>query len=368
MKLDKSQIKGTQFMMAVACFIQASSLLTAFLASIVHQDSWLTVLMGIALCLPLLWLFRCIMVRFPDRNLIQILEDVYGKVAGKAIGVAYVWFFLSLGSVNLLDLGNFTKLVVMRETPAMVLMLLCILVASMAVRRGAKLVTRYSTMFVGVAFFIVFLSLALVFHLVEMRNFLPISEYPVRRYIQGTHIILTIPFGELVVFLMIHPNVKVTRRGMTRYLFAGFGMGALTVLLVLVRDIAVLGNMLNLFALPSLITMQLVSFGMAISRVEILFMVVLIILLFFKISILYYVSVLAIAQLFQVKVWRHLVLAVGGLMIVYGLSLYPCPVEHAASAQEVTPVLWTLFEILIPLVTFWVAKLRKIQTPKEASA
>lgn len=368
MRLDKSQIRGSQFMMSMTCFIQASSLLTAFLTAIAHQDSWLVVMTGIAVCLPLIWLFRCIMVRFPDRNLLQILEEVYGKAAGKLIGAAYIWFFLTLGSVNLMDLGDFTKLIIMRETPTVVLVLLCVLVSSMAVRRGAKLVTRYSTLFTAVAFVILFLSIGLVANLIDLQNFLPMFEIPVKRYVQATHIILTIPFGELVVFLMVHPCVKMTRGETTKYMFVGFGLGAFTVLSVLMRDIAVLGNTLGLFALPNLITLQLVNFGMAISRVEILFMVVLIMLMFFKITLLYYVTVLAIAQFFQVKAWRHLVLAVGGLMIAYGLTLYPCPVKHSESAQQIVPILWTLFEILIPLATFFVAKLRKLPKAKEASA
>ena len=248
----------------------------------------------------------------------------------------------------------------------MVLLILCILVSSMAVRRGAKLVTRYSTLFVAVAYIILFLSIALVLNIADMENFLPMFEHPLKRYIQGTHIIATIPFGEVVIFLMLHPCVKMTRKEATKYLFIGFGLGAFTLLSVLMRDIAVLDNTLALFTLPNLITLQLVNFGMAISRVEVLFMVVLVMLLFFKITMLYYVTVMSIAQLFQVKTLRHLVLAVGTLMVAYGLTLYPCPVEHAASAQEITPILWSVFEIIIPLVTFLVAVIRKMPRTQEA--
>ena len=366
MRIDKSRIQGTQWMMAIACFIQASALLTSFLSAITHQDSWLVVLMGIFICLPLIWLYRCIMVRFPDRNLLQILEDVFGKAGGKILGLSYIWFFLTLGSINLMDLGDFTKLVIMRRTPSVVLLILCILVSSMAVRRGAKLVTRYSTLFVAVAYIILFLSIALILNIADMENFLPMFEYPLKRYIQGTHIIATIPFGEVVIFLMLHPCVKMTRKETTMYLFIGFGLGAFTILSVLMRDIAVLDNTLALFTLPNLITLQLVNFGMALSRVEVLFMVILVMLLFFKITMLYYVTVMSIAQLFQVKTFRHLVLAVGILMVTYGLTLYPCPVEHAASAQEITPILWSVFEIIIPLVTFHVAVIRKMPSTQEA--
>ncbi len=93
MRIDKAQISGTQFMFTVTFFIQGSALLTAFLATITMQDSWLAVLFGAALCLPLIWLYRTLMVTFPDQNLIEVLEEVYGPVLGKIIGISYVWFF-----------------------------------------------------------------------------------------------------------------------------------------------------------------------------------------------------------------------------------------------------------------------------------
>jgi spore germination protein KB len=360
MKIDKGKISGTQFMFSVACFLQSSSMLTTFLSSVTLQDSWLAVLFGSVLCLPLIWLYRTLMVMFPNHNLLQILIEVYGPVVGKVIGAAYIWFFVTLASLNLTDLGNLTKLAIMRKTPGVVIMLMCVLVAVLAVRNGIKLVTRYSTLFVTIAFIIMAICIVLMLNQIKLENFLPMFDLPVDKYIQGTHIIATIPFGELVVFLMIHPNVKLLGKGITKYLFWGFVLGGITILIVLQLNIAVLGNMLEMFTLPTLMTLRLVNMGMALSRIEILIVIILIMLMFFKIAILYYVSVLAAAQLFKVKAYRHLALAVGALLIAYGLTLYPNTVEHVASAQEIVPFLWTPFEILMPLLTLMIAKVRKL--------
>ncbi|MEA4846967.1 MAG: endospore germination permease [Clostridiaceae bacterium] len=365
MMIEKGQISGTQFMFSVACFIQSASLLTSFLTAITLQDSWLVILFGIILCLPLMWLFRSLMVMFPERNLLQILDEVYGPVAGKIIGAAYIWFFFTLASVNLMDMGDFTKLTIMEETPLVVLAIMCMLVCAIAVRNGVRLVTRYSTLFVLVTFAILIISLLLVLNQVKLENFLPMFDQPIGKYVQGTHIISTIPFGEVVAFLMIHPNVKMTRRDTAKYLFLGFVLGGFSILIILLEDIAVLGNMLDMFTLPTLVMLRLVNLGPALSRMEILFTVILVMLLFFRITFLYYVSVLTVAQMFKVKDYRHIVLVLGALMIAYGLTLYPYTVEHTASAQEIVPFLWTPFEILIPIFTFITAKLRKLPKAKE---
>lgn len=366
MRIDKGQISGTQFMFSVACFIQASALLATFISTVTLQDSWLVLLFGAVLCLPLIWLYRTLMVMFPDQNLLQILVEVYGPVVGKVIGVAYIWFFFTLASLNLTDLGNFTKLTIMQETPNMVLALMCVLVSAFAVRNGIKLVTRYSTLFAVITFILLSIGIILILNQIKLENFLPMFDQPFGKYVQGIHIISTIPFGELVVFLMIHPYVKLSRRNTTKYLLLGFGLGVITILGVLLPNIGVLGNLLDIFTLPTLVILRLVNLGMALSRMEIIFAVILVMLLFFKITLLYYVSVLATAQLFKVKAYRHLALAAGALIIAYGFTLYPSLVEHAASAQEITPFLWTPFEILIPLLTFCIAKLRKLpKTSKE---
>jgi len=364
-KIDKGQISGMQFMFSVACFIQSASLLTSFLAAVTLQDSWLAVLFGFVLCLPLIWLFQSLMLTFPERNLIQILDEVYGPVIGKVVGAAYIWFFLTLASINLMDMGEFTKLTVMAETPNVVLAIMCVLVCTLAVRNGVRLVTMYSTLFVVVTFAILIVSVLLVINQIKLENFLPVLDQPAMKYVQGIHIIVTIPFGEVVAFLMIHPNVKLSRRDTKKHLFWGFALGGITILTVILRDIAVLGNTLDMFTLPHLVALHMVNLGPALSRMEILFAVILIMLLFFRITFLYYVSVLAAAHLFKVKAYRHLALAMGALMISYGLTLYPSPVEHYSSAQEIIPIIWTPFEILIPLLTLIIAKLRKLPGPKK---
>ena len=356
MRIDKSQISGTRLMFTVACFIQSSALLTAFLSSITVQDSWLAVIFGFIICLPFIWLYRTLMLLFPDKNLIQVLEAVYGRIAGDIIGVLYVLFFITLAGLNAADLSNFAKLTIMDETPSLVLLLMCILVG---------VVTRYSPLFVVVSSVILVVSCLLLFNQIDLENFLPIFDQPVIKYVQGAHIVSTIPFGELVALLMLTPNIKLSRRNTAKHLFGGLAIGAVTLMLAKMRDIAVLGNMFPMFTLPSLVSLRLVHLGESLSRMEILFAIALIMLLFFKVIILYYVTVIAVAQLLKVKSYRHIVLAAGALIVAYGLTLNPCPVQIAASARESIPFVWAVLEFLIPVLTLVIAKLRKLPKTKE---
>ncbi len=368
MKIDKSQISGKQFMFTVAFFLQASALLTSFLAGVTKNEAWIPVIIGSILCLPLIFLFRTLMVMFPDKNLLQVLEEVYGRIMGKILGAAYVWFFLTLAAANMIDIGDFAMITFATETPNVVLTLICVLVTVWAVRHGFKVVSRYSKLFTIVEFIIVGVSFVLLLNQMDFTNLLPVFRQPAVKYVQSIHIIATIPCGELVIFLMVTPCVKkLTPREATKYWFGGFAIGMSILLAVLLRDIAVLGNALHLFALPGLVTLRLVNLGEALSRMEIIFAVALVMLLFFKITVLCYVSALAIAQLFQTTQYKRLALAVGILIMVYAPTLYPSSVEHTVSAQTIVPFIWTPFQILLPALTYILAKVRKLpRTAAEA--
>ena len=366
MTIDKGRISGTRFMLTIACFIQASSLLTSFLTSVTLQDSWIVVLMGMVFCLFLIWMYRELMLTFPGKNLLQMLEEVYGKVAGKILGAAYLWHFMTLASLNLMDMGETTQLAIMGEMPILALVVMCALVCAYTVRHGIKSVTWPSTLFTFATIPIILATLLLTANQMDFQNLLPMMDQPAVNYVQGVHIISTIPFGEIVLITMLNPNVKLTRKDSKKYIFGGFILGAVTLFAVVLRDIAVLGNTIHLFAQPSLITLRMVRLGEALSRMEILFAIVLVMLLFYKIALLYYVSVMCVAQLFQAQNYRRLVAVTGALIVAYGLTLYPNMVEHVESAQKTTPVIWTFFEMIVPLVTLIIAKARKLPAAAEA--
>jgi spore germination protein KB len=176
MKIDKSQILGKRFMFTVAFYLQSSALLTSFLAGVTKHEAWIPALFGIVLCMPLIFLFRTLMVMFPDKNFLQVLNEVFGPVAGTVIGIFYVWYFFTLTALNLRDIGNFAKITFMSETPQIVLTLICVLVAVWAVRYGLTVVSRYSMLFTFVEFALVGVSIPCCLTRWILQTFCPYSR------------------------------------------------------------------------------------------------------------------------------------------------------------------------------------------------
>lgn len=360
MAIDKSKISATRFMFIIAVFLQSSSFLPSFNISVINHESWLTVVFAIIICIPLIYLFRTIMVMFPNKNLIQILRLVFGKVVGNIFAVLFLWFFITLTALNLGDFVDFSKLTVMYETPKIVLVVVVTVFCVYSVRNGFSVVSRYSGMFAFIKIGLVATSILLLFDQINLDNILPLFSFNVIKYVQSTHIAATIPIGELVILLMVTPNVHLPKKQATKIWFMGYALGVVVSLISLLRDTMVLGNTLDLFSLPALISYRLIHLGTVISRLEILFASGLIILLYFKVSLLLYITTIAVAEFFNLKDYKHLTLNLGILVVVYGLTLYPNSAVHVKNGANATPTMWTLFEIIIPLLILIVATARKL--------
>ena len=358
MKLESSHITPFQYMLSVACFIQSSVLLSTFFAPITRQDSWLAVLFGMIVALPVLFVFASLMHSFPGKNLIEITKASLGRVGGTIVSLIFVWFFFTLSALNLRDLGQFIRQIMLVETPAIVVVSLCIGLSAYAIIKGLDVVTRYAPVFALISIFVSMLAIILTQNMMNFSNFLPILSQEPIKYIQGTNIVLSIPFGELVVFLMAAPQVSPGKKRKGFYLIGGFLIGSATILSVVVRDTAVLGSVGALFSLPSFETLRLIHVTDALNRMEVLFAVVLIVLLFFKITFLYYSSVLALSQLLDLKSYHPVVLISGVFIVAYSNFVFPTAEIHTVYSRNVAPILWVVFEFLLPLFVLIVGRAR----------
>lgn len=358
MNLEHGRIQPAQFMLAIACFIQASSLLTSFFVGISQKDSWFVILMGYIVMLPVFFVYVRLVKLFPGKTLIDINEAVFGRVGGIAVSMIYILFFFSLCSLNLRDVGSFVGVTIMPETPRIVISITFALVCAWAARFGIEITTRHSAAFVIISMGIIVLTILLTLNSMDFQNFLPVLRMEPMRYAQGTHIIATIPLGELIVFLMFAPFVSKQEK-VGRKFFQGSLLGMAGLFFVVLRDTAVLGSTMTIFTQPSYETFRIVSLAEALNRVEVLFSIALITLLFFKICVIYYATALASAQLFRLRSFQPLILIIGAAIVYYSFTVYDSPARHHADGSSVVPFVWSVVEIILPIVTLIVAEAKR---------
>ena len=360
MIIEKSKITGKQLMFSVACFLMASVLLTGFASNIVGHDTWLAVIAAAVIALPVIMIYMSLMKKFPTLNLFGINEKVFGKALGRIVSLLYLFFFHSLTTLTLMGINDLLKENIMYRTPSIVLVALTAVVAAWAVRSGIKTVMRYSELFFILAATLLAGVVIVATSKENWNHFLPIFDVSVSNFTKGTGRVLTIPLLEISSILMIIPNIEKPDTVGRKYLLRGFLIAAVCMTLVVYTDISILGNSIALLKTPSFETLRMIKFTMALSRMEVFFAMLITVLLFFKFSFLLYVTTLLFAQILGQKTYRPFVLGVAAITCAYFFFIIPISVQSKDTVLNQLPVLWLVFEFLLPAVTLLVASVRKL--------
>jgi spore germination protein KB len=356
-KIDRGEISSLQLMFLVTGFLQGAHLLIAFATGITRHDTWLSVLTAIAVCIPIVLVYTTLAQKFPGKSLMQMNDIVYGPFIGKLISVAYIWYFLLLAALNLRTVGNFVRTYVMPETPMPAILIMFIFVCAWAVRKGIEVIARCSFIFVIISAVLVLTVTVLLVKDIKFTNLLPVFDIPAAKFIQGTHIIATIPFCQIVTFLMITPYLNKTDQA-KRSVILGLLLGGFQLFVIVARDAAVLGITATIMGSPSFQATRSIDIAGILTRLDILVAIVLLITLFLRVSIFYYATVTGIAQLLRLHSYLRLVFPFGIIITSLAVMVYDSAAEHVNTSATIWPVFSFPFEILIPVISLIIAAVR----------
>ncbi len=364
--MDRSgeEIKPSQYMLLIPGFLSGSLLILAFFSNLAKQDSWIIVLFSVPIILPFLALYVYVSKKFPGKSLIEIHEIVYGKVAGRIISALYVFFFLSLLSFNIRDMSVFYTSAIMLETPPVVFMVATTALCAYAVKKDIKVIARVSAAVFILLMIALFFTVVLLLGDLRFDNILPIFELPADKFVQALVIMSFVPFGEIILFLMVTPYIKDYKK-LGRYSLGGLCIAALVYLLVIIRNTTVLGAAGNYFALPSYQSVQMINIGEFLNRVELFIALNQTASLFIKISILYFATVNALNQIMRLKSKRAIVIPIGAIAVIYALVAHPSEVDHAEWGAKHAAFFELPFVAVLPLFTLMIIIIRKLPRKKE---
>ncbi len=363
MKLVKDQITPMQLFFSTAAFGQGSTLLSSFFVGVLKQDSWFGILVGYLISLLLLSLYLYLLSKHPGKNLMEMNEEVFGKVVGKGISVLYILYFFSLVVLNTNDMDVFITGFIMPETPPIAIAALFALVCILAVRKGANALVRYSAILSVSQLVVTVTFTLLLIYQMKPENLLPVLDIPAKRIFQGVHTVVALPFGELIALTMFIPCVADQKKVRGAYL-GGFTLSASVMMAIVLGDILVLGNLLEYLTLPRYETARLINVLDVFNRMETLYALILIILRFFKVSILLYAVVLGIAQVFNLRNYVPLVSILGALAALYSVFVWHSAAEGGEWGANTAAVYASFFNILLPLLTLGVYSVRALITKR----
>lgn len=350
-------ISTKQLKYTVSGFIVASSLLTGSLYYFTKNDSWVAAVTGYLTSLVIMGIYSSLANRYAGLDLPEISEAVFGKIPGKAVTVLYTFYFLSLAYFNTRDLGDFVKGMLLPSTPMMIIFTLFLIVCAWAVRKGPVKMTRYGLFLTFVAVAMILINSILLINKINISFLMPVFTLPLMDYVIGTHIVTMLPYCEIIAFMMFIPHMAKPKE-IGRALRGGLTIGGIVLLFVVIRDITVTGNFSTVLTNPTFSAIRLIDIGDILTRLEVLYAIILMMLLFLKVSVVYYATVSCIRSLFGTSTHGLYIRVFGVLIAVYAVASFPEGAKHMQWNLTAAATYSSFFIFVLPLATFIVSLIR----------
>lgn len=363
--MDNGKISPRQLSILIMLYCIGSAIIVipSTLASQAKQDAWISSLLSPAIGLLLLPIIIRLSNRFPGMMLTEYIEIILGKWVGKIVSFWFLATFpLMIGFYTLRDIGDFLTMQIMPETPIEAIHIILFVVIIVGVRLGLGPLARTAELlfpWILVLFTVLFLFLV---PQITKTNIMPVLEDGFKPVIRASLPYISFPYLEPVIFLMlvnhVHRSDKVGRAMLRGLALAGLFLFLATLFTVLVFG----GQLTSLLMYPTYELAKKINIGNFLQRIEIIMAMIWFITIYFRLAILFYVSVVGFSRLMNTSDYRFLTLPLGIITIVMSLVVY----RNVGDLIEFIPV-WASFAyingLLLPALLLIVAVIRKKSRP-----
>ncbi|WP_379127783.1 endospore germination permease [Paenibacillus sp. sgz500958] len=345
--MSKEVIPGGQSISIVILFIMGSSLIMG-VAGESGNSTWVALLITLTLAVPLMCMYARLHVLFPGKELFDMLNAVFGRIAGTVISCLYIWYALHLGALVLRNFGEFTRTVALTETPMVVPMMCVGLLCVWAVKSGLEVLGRsakFLFLFCMIVIVVVQILAVPLFDYEHLKPMLDCSWQAVSNDVFGQ---FTFPFAETVIFLGAF-HVLPEKGSAYKVLLSGMLISGFFITEITVRNLLVLGpELLSSLYFPSYVAVSRINVGDFLTRIEGSSAIVFVTSLYIKVSLCLFVASNGLAKVLKLKSYRSVVLQLGFIMIYLSNFLYKNIMEMQYFAFHIYKVYALPFQVIIP--------------------
>ncbi|WP_238649805.1 GerAB/ArcD/ProY family transporter [Paenibacillus piscarius] len=276
------------------------------------RDAWISILIGCAAGLVMFTGYAYLYRKHPGLPFTAYTRKLLGKYIGTPVALSYIVLYLNLAGRDLRDGSSMLAMATMHNTPLFILSTLMLLSGAYVLHKGLEVLGRTSIVFAVVVMGIgLFGTVLLIFSgSINLNRLLPVLENGLQPVVSSViHQNYMFPFGEMVCFTMLMPYLGNAKKG-PWIIAAAMLFSALVLSFTMALNISVLGaDIVERSPLPLMPTISKISISDFIQRVDIFVVMVLIIGVFFKMSVFFAAALIGISELFRLP---------------YRRMLYPC--------------------------------------------
>lgn len=163
------------WLVSISSLVELSYLPTHLAAAQSRQDCWISILLGGGFMLAVTWIMLKVCMQNKEKTLVGFIKDLLGTVIGKIVVVVYFLLWFMHMSIILKGLVEFQNLVMLHQTPMIVILLGVMFLVTYAVLKGGiTAVSRCAEIIGPIFLFMLFIQLILNPQDMDIKRILPI--------------------------------------------------------------------------------------------------------------------------------------------------------------------------------------------------
>ncbi|MFW0968002.1 MAG: GerAB/ArcD/ProY family transporter [Thermacetogeniaceae bacterium] len=320
MGIEKGKISVWQAVLLVSNSILASMVLItpALLTKEAGQDAWLSVLIAGVVGFIIGVFVVSLGLRFPNKNLVEYSIELLGPWFGRGVCIIFALFFLHLSAYLVRAFSVLLMTETMPETPFFVLNMLMVILVAYGVYLGLEVFSRVNEIIFPLFMLAIVIIFAMAAPEMDFEQLKPYLTHSFPGILRGS-LILTSFYAEGAFVLMLIPSLRNPKDARKIVLPV-----SIILLFVIFTDVV---GLISLFGaqetarmlFPTFELAKTVSLGAFVERIESLVVGLWVSSVSLKIMAFYYVSVLIIAEVFNLTDYRPLVLPYAFVLLVLSL-------------------------------------------------
>ncbi|WP_435367908.1 GerAB/ArcD/ProY family transporter [Paenibacillus lutimineralis] len=365
-KYRQSNISARQLTALTVFFTIGSGILIvpSSVTTIARQDAWIACLVGLAIGILMLCMFNLLTKLYPQLNLVQMMEAVFGKWLGKLIALlVVVSLFITGPSPALYFTSNFITTQIMPETPTQAINILFVVVIIMGARLGLETIARSSEL-MFFPFIILFISFViLILNQTQTENILPVMENGMRPIWSASLDFMVTVLLPHITLLIFHSSAVNKPKEARRALLIGSAMGGMAITLIVALAILVFGPDIIISSMyPSYLLAQKINIGNFLQRIEVIMAIMWYTTLFIRIAIYIFFTAISLTYIFNLRNYRPLVMPLGMILVSLSEIVYPNASFHQTWDSS-TWISYTLvLSVFLPVVMLLTHMIRNMAT------
>lgn len=322
-----------------------------FAINLLLHNAYLAVLATIVPGIFIIYMFSYI-VQKSSSPFPFMLEEYFGKIAGKAIGFLYMVMFLFLTSFSLRLFIDFIETNVLPQTPISIFLGVLLLCGYFAIKAGLSNFARMCevTVILGVslAFIIVFLAF---FQNADIKNLMPFAYMDFISFGRAVLMLSSEIFRLMVVLSLgfFIPDKKAVLNIMTKVLLTYILLiTSITLAVVLVLG----GYTASLFTFPTFAIVRIINIANFITNLDAIFIGLWVIGVFGSATLSWFMFCLSAQFVFKLKDYRFLAAPSSLIIAVFALQIASNILELNVIITHIVPFMLFVFFLLIPFIIF----------------